>query len=219
MRLVSSVLFLLVLPSFAFAQGYGSRGPAGSWEWGVSGIYQGTELSASGGGSSVDVDDAFGLGLTFGYYVTDRIMLGGEMEWLRPDYDATLVSETGEVVNFSHELSQFNFRFKGAFNLMDGPFTPYLDLNAGWTYFDSNVANGPPIVGCWWVWPWGYVCDGYYNTYGETAFSYGAGLGLRYQFTGGTMLKLSYNSYRYDDVGSAGGITLDAAKLEFAWGF
>lgn len=33
------------------------------------------------------------------------------------------------------------------------------------------------------------------------------------------MLKLSYNSYRYVDVGSAGGITLDAAKLEFAWGF
>ena len=219
MRLATAILLLIATPAIAIAQNYGSRGPAGTWEWGVAGIYQGTELSASVGGSSVDVQDAFGIGFNFGYYVSDRFMLGGEFEWLRPDYDARLVSETGEIVNISHELSQFAFRFKGTFNLLEGPFTPYVDLTAGWTYFDSNVADGPPIVGCWWVWPWGYVCDGYYSTYGESAFSYGAGLGLRYKFMGGTTIKLSYNTYEYDDVGSAGGISLDAAKLEFAWGF
>ncbi|MDH4107548.1 MAG: porin family protein [Gammaproteobacteria bacterium] len=220
MRIFSSLLLLLAAPTLALAQGYGgTRGGAGTWEWAVAGIYQDSESATSGGGSAVTMDSAVGLGFNIGYYLNDRIMLGGEIEWLSPDYDATLISEGGDQERISHSLSQFNFRFKGTFNLLEGPFTPYVDLNAGWTYFDSNVADGPPIVGCWWVWPWGYICDGYYNTYTETSFSYGAGLGLRYRFTGGAMLKLSYNGYVLDDIGSASDPSLSAAKLEVAFGF
>jgi len=218
MRNVTIFVLLFAAPAAALAQGQGSRGLGGSWEWSISGIYQGSEGSSSGGGSSIDVDNAFGLGFNVGYHLNDHFMLSGEFEWLNPDYRATIVSENGDVESFSHDLTQFNFRAKATWNLLEGPLTPYVDVNAGWTYLDSNVANGPPIVGCWWVWPWGYICDGYYNTYTETAFSYGAGLGLRYRFIGGSMLKLSYNGYVLNDLGTADP-TLNAAKLELAFGF
>ena len=218
MRILLVFITLFAAPTVVLGQGYGDRGLGGRWEWSVSGIYQESEGSASGGGSSISVDNAYGLGFNFGYHLNDHFMIGGEFEWLSPDYDATIISEGGNVETFSHELTQFNFRVKGTWNMLTGPLTPYVDVNAGWTYLDSNVADGPPIVGCWWVWPWGYICDGYYNTYTETAFTYGAGVGLRYRFVGGTMLKLSYNSYAFDDLGSADP-TLNAAKLEVAFAF
>jgi opacity protein-like surface antigen len=86
-------------------------------------------------------------------------------------------------------------------NFTDGPFTPYVQAGIGWTNIDSNVADGPPTTGCWWDPWWGYVCRSSYSTYDDTNFSYGAGVGLRYEFGYGqrTFVKASYNIQIIDD--------------------
>ncbi len=167
----------------------------------------------------MQIDNDLGLGFSFAYLVNDRLSIGADIEWLSPDYVATLVDDLGGTSIIDHEFSQFNGRIKGSFNLLEGPFTPYLEAGFGWTYVDSNVADGPPLVGCWWHPWWGYICDGYYNTFHETSFSYGGAIGLRYRLRGGTILKLSYNTYEIDGSGEAPDPTLSAARLEVAWGF
>jgi opacity protein-like surface antigen len=217
MRSTITAILILAAPGLALAQGYG--GQPGAWELSFVGLYQEPEEASAGGGSLVDMDEGFGLGIGFGYYLTDHLVLGADFEWLTPDYTATLVDNNGATSQFDHELTQINYRFKGAYYFLEGPFQPYVELGAGWTYVDSNVANGPPIVGCWWH-PWfGEICDGYYDTFDETSFSYGGALGLRYEFRGGTFLRASYNNYEVDGSGDAPDPTLNAVRLEIAWEF
>jgi opacity protein-like surface antigen len=208
------ILIVFLAPSIASAQGYRNH-----WEWSVNGIYQESERSNGGGGSSLSVDNAFGLGFGFSYLLNERFSVGGEIEWLQPDYKATIIDDNNDATVINHEFSQFTGRFKGAFNFLEGPLTPYIEAGLGWTYIDSNVASGPPIVGCWWHPLWGYICDGYYDTYTETSFTYGGALGIRYELRGGTVIKLNYNNYELDLSGDAADPTLNAWRLEFAWGF
>lgn len=215
-----TALLLFAASTAAQAQRYSMPDPRkGEYEWSFAVVAQDSESAGSGGGSTVDVDDAIGLGFGFGYFVADRLSVGADFEWLSPDYRARLVDETGAVTTFDHELTQLNFRFKGSYYFLDGPFTPYVELGLGWTYVDSNVADGPPLVGCWWH-PWfGYICDGFYNTFDETSFTYGSALGLSYRMRGGTTLKLSYNTYGLDGGSNTPEPTLNAFRLEAAWSF
>jgi len=221
MRSLAIAILIIGAPGLVQAQAYrGSSDRSDTWEWSVAAIYQGSESAGGGGGSALEMDSAWGLGFNIGYNFSNRLALGGELEWLAPDYKATLVSESdpADSLVIDHHFSQFNFRFKGIFNFMEGPFTPYLEAGLGWTYMDSNVADGPPITGCWWTW-YGYVCSNYYSTYSETPFTYGGALGLRYRLQGGTLLKLSYNNYRLDNSGDSADPTLAAWRFELAWGF
>jgi hypothetical protein len=141
---------------------------------------------------------------------------------LRPDYTAVLVSDgvfPPETSVIDHEFSQFNGRIKGVFNFSEGPLTPYVEGGFGWSYFDSNVADGPPQTGCWWHPYWGYICNNYYSTFTETSFSYGGAVGLRYQMPGGTFLKGSYNVWDLDSLGEASDSTISSFKVEFGWSF
>jgi len=214
MRRLTAVLLVMLLPAVVSAQGFRNQ-----WEWSFAAIYQDSERTGTVGGSSIDIDRDFGIGFGFNYLVNERFSVGADFEWLSPDYKAVLVDDQGLPSVIDHKFSQFNGRIKGTFNLLEGPFTPFVEAGFGWTYVDSNVADGPPITGCWWHPYWGYICENYYSTFTETSFSYGGALGLRYQLRGGTIIKLSYNTYEIDGSGQAPDPTLSAARLEFAWGF
>jgi opacity protein-like surface antigen len=214
MRRLTAILVVMLLPALASAQGFRNQ-----WEWSIAGIYQESESNGTVGGSGLDIDSDVGLGFSFNYLFNEKFMVGADLEWLSPDYKATLLNDQGETTIIDHKFSQFNGRIKATYNFSDGPFTPYVEGGFGWTYVDSNVADGPPITGCWWH-PWyGYICNGYYNTFTETSFSYGGALGLRYKLRGGTIIKLSYNNWEIDGSGEAPDPTLNAVRLEFAWGF
>jgi opacity protein-like surface antigen len=214
MRRLTAVLLVMLLPAVVSAQGFRNQ-----WEWSFAAIYQDSEGTGTVGGSSLDIDSDFGFGFSFNYLINERFSVGADIEWLSPDYRAVLLDDQGMPSVIDHEFSQFNGRIKGTFNLMEGPFTPFVEAGFGWTYVDSNVADGPPLTGCWWHPYWGYICENYYSTFTETSFSYGGALGLRYQLRGGTIIKLSYNTYEIDGSGQAPDPTLSAARLEFAWGF
>ena len=214
-----AVFTLLVLAAPALVNAQGNR--AGSWEWSFAGIYQDSSSSDGSGGSSLSVDSELGLGFGFNYNFNNRFALGADLEWLKPDYTAVIVLDEvpPQTETIRHELSQFNGRIKGTWNMMEGPLTPYLEAGIGWTYVDSNVADGPPQTGCWWHPWWGYICSNFWDTYDSTEFSYGGALGLRYILRGGTMVKLSVNHYELDTGGDRTNPTLNAARLEFGWTF
>ena len=82
--------------------------------------------------------------------------------------------------------------FNAVYNITKGRLAPYLQVGAGWTYIDSNIANGPPIGGCWWDPWWGYICDGFQPTHTDTNYSYNYGVGVRYELANNMLLKASY---------------------------
>lgn len=218
MRKLIATIFILTLPGIVLAQGDRSR----SWEWSFGAIYQESKSMGSEGGSTLDIDDAIGLGINVGYNFTNRLSLGFDLDWISPDYKAVLIDDTvvpAETRVIDHEFTQFNTRIKGTFNLLDGPFMPFVEGGIGWTFIDSNVADGPPITGCWWHPWWGYICDNFYSTFSETTFTYGLGLGFRYHFRGDTFLKASYSVWELDSVGNAGDSSLSGARIEYGWGF
>jgi len=147
MKTLAIAILVIALPCIATAQG--SR--ADSWDISVSAIFQDSKSIGSDRGSSLDVDSEIGYGFNFAYNLSNKLSFGMDFEFLKPDYKATLVDDAGvrDDVVISHNMSQFNGRFKGTFNLMEGPFTPFFEAGLGWSYFDSNVLNGPPQTGCW----------------------------------------------------------------------
>ena len=220
MRILLLAMTLAVFSVTAQAQSSSSQ-RAGHWEWSVSGIFQESKSAGGDGGSSLEIDSATGIGFNFAYNFTSKLALGADLEFIRPRYTAVLVDESGieDDVVIRHTASQFSGRLKGTFNVIDGPFTPFLEAGLGWSYFDSNVADGPPIVGCWWH-PWlGYICEGYYSTYSDTLFSYGVGAGLRYEFRNGSFIKASYNIWELDGLGAGVDSRFGAGRIEFGWMF
>ncbi len=217
MRKLAIAILVIALPCISSAQG--SR--ANSWDVSVSAIFQDSKSISGDGGSFLDVDSDIGIGINFAYNLNSKLSFGVDFEFLQPDYKATLVDGIGGLddIVIDHEISQFNSRFKGTFNLMEGPFTPFLEAGLGWSYFDSNVQDGPPQTGCWWH-PWyGYICENFYDTYDDTLFSYGVGVGLRYELNGGTFLKASYNYWELDGMDQAEDSALESARVEFGWSF
>lgn len=218
---MNKILVAIVLLAFSVSA-QAQRDKSRTWEWSFAGLYQESKNMGSESGSSLSVDSAVGLGFNIGYNWTDHFTVGVDLDFLRPDYTAVLVDDTvipAETTTIRHELSQFNGRLKATYNFLEGPFRPFVEAGLGWSYFDSNVADGDPIVGCWWHPYWGYICDGFYNTFDETTFTYGVGVGVKYQFVGDSFLKLSYNVWELDGVGAAGDEGITGARLEYGWNF
>jgi opacity protein-like surface antigen len=217
MRNLAIAMLCIALPCISSAQGNRTD----SWDVSISAIFQDSKSIGGDGGSSLDIDSDTGFGINFAYNLNSRFAFGMDFEFLKPDYTAILVDDTGGLddIVINHDMSQFNGRLKGTFNLMEGSFTPFLEAGLGWSYFDSNVADGPPQTGCWWH-PWyGYICENFYDTFSDSLFSYGVGAGLRFEFAGGSFLKASYNYWEMDGMGQAEDSAFEAGRIEYGWSF
>ena len=143
MRKILLGMLIFIVPAISVGQGHDS-GRGQGWDFSVAGIYQRPDVAGGQGGSSLDVDDAWGIGFNIGYNFSNRLSVSADFDFLRPDYKAALVDENDptNIITVDHTLSQFNSRFKGTFNFTDGPFVPYIEAGFGWTNVDSNVAPG-----------------------------------------------------------------------------
>jgi opacity protein-like surface antigen len=171
-------------------------------------------------GSSLDVDNQIGYGFTGAYNFTNRFALMLDVNWSRPNYRATFVPEGGgNPVTISTKLDVATILAKGVFYLTDGDVAPFVEVGAGWTTLDSNIADGPPITGCWWDPWWGYVCRNYYDTYTETKASYSAGFGVRWDFSDELMMRGSVGALKVDTPRDTENATIDTIQVDFAWRF
>ncbi|RLA05611.1 MAG: porin family protein [Gammaproteobacteria bacterium] len=207
----------LVLSSFSASARESNRD--GEWEGGFMLLGSGSATFDGQGGSSVDVDTDVGWGFTFGYNLNSHIALGFEFTSTSPDYKATAWQEPDdgsgipEMIEVSHEMDLYQTQFNGIYNISDGRFTPYLQVGFGWSFIDSNVADGPPQGYCWWDPWWGYICDGYQSTYDTTNFSYNAAAGIRFEINNSTYFKLSYQEV-WVDLDNASNASLPMYRLE-----
>jgi len=218
MKRVCILIAGLVLSASAAAQ---QSNREGMWEFGLLLNNLSSESLSSSDGASIDIDSSTGYGFSVGYNFSERLALSGEFSWNSPDYDAVLISDdlANTPVEISHELDVYSLFFKGTFNFMEGPFTPYVEASFGWTEIDSNVADSPPVTGCWWDPWWGYVCETFYSTYSKTQESYGAAAGLRFDFRNGMSLKGSYGIQETEASKASGDASLDVIRVELAWMF
>lgn len=189
----------------------------GRWETGIQLAFSGSESLSGGNGESVDFDSDTGLGFTFGYNFDNHLAMRFEGTYLSPSYDATLVTEEGELIEIGHKADIFQGDVKGVYNFLTGPVTPFIQAGIGWTYIDSNVASSPPTTGCWWDPFFGYICAPFYSTYDDNNFSYSVGAGLRYELENGMFLRASADRTWIDGLGSAGTPSFDVLRLELGF--
>ena len=218
MKKIFVLLAVLGLSSTAVAQ-HNDR--EGMWDFGVVVFDQSSESLSGLNGSSIDIDGTIGFGLSLAYNFNNHFSIGGELSWGSPDYDALLVPDNGIGIpeRIRHELSMASYSFKGTYNLLDGPITPYLEGSFGWAYLDSNIADQPPITGCWWDPWWGYICDTFYSTYDKTQEFYTGAVGIRWDMDNGMTLKGSYGFQEMDTSNATEDVNLDIIRLELAWRF
>jgi len=194
------------------------------WEFGVLvGSLSGEDIKGVNG-SRIETESSSAWGLAMAYNFNSHFSLGGEITWASPDYEALIIPDDGlgnpgtpEVIR--HELSMFSYSFKGTFNLLKGPLTPYAELGFGWTEVDSNIASQPPVTGCWWDPWWGYICDTFYNTYSKTRETYSGALGIRWDMDNGMSLKGSYSISSLDTSKATEDADFEIYRLDLTWRF
>ena len=190
------------------------------WEFGLIISDMSSEALSADMGSSIAIDGDTGFGLSVAYNISNRFAVGADFIWSSAKYTAVLTPDgpgIPEVIN--HKMDLFTYTFTGTWNLLDGPLTPYLEANYGWTNIDSNIADQPPITGCWWDPWWGYVCDTFYSTYSKTRTSYGGAAGLRWDSGNGWTLKASYGFLEIDTSKATEKANMDVIRVDLAWLF
>ena len=193
---------------------------AGTWDFGVAMVDQSAETLDGQQSSTLDIAGRLGWNITALYNLNDHLAFGLDFGWNRPNYEATrIVEDTTLPDTIRSKLDMFSYEFKGAFHLIDGPLTPYVEASAGWTNMDSNIPDGPPTTGCWWDPWWGYICDSNYSTYSKTRFSYGGALGLRFDTPNGIGIKGSYGIKEIDTSNATESASFEVWRLELLWQF
>jgi len=218
---IATVVLLLALSPVAWSQGtfrYGPDERGDEWNVSLEVLYQGSESASGENGSGVELDDDWGLGFALAYNFNNHLALGGEFNFLNPSYKYTVVPDepnpTPETI--SNRASLFNAMLRGTYNILSGPVTPFVDVTLGWAHIDSNVADSPPITGCWWDPWWGYICQPFWSTYSSSGVTYGGGVGLRWDFSRDMFLRASYSRMKAD-FGTSDEPTFDIGRLEIGW--
>jgi len=204
----------LALPSTAQAQG-APRG--GSLEFMLPFVYTPSTSFSGQGGSSADINSNLGFGFALGYNVNNHFQVGGIISWNARNYTATLKDDAtgGASRKATGTLETSTIGLNATYFLMPSGFTPYLTGGIGSTWVDTNIPNGAPSTGCWYD-PWyGYICNTYTPTKTQTAFSYTAGAGVRFEMTRTVAVQGSYNRMWVDL--SNGSPSMDAWRLDFVF--
>lgn len=185
---VGALAGALVLPSVVMAQ---QR--AGSLEFILPMTYSTSKSFNGQGGSSADLNSDMGWGFGIGYNLNNHLQLAGMFTWSTRSYNATIVQDVGGPKKASGTLDSSTILFNATYYFMPSGFTPFVSAGIGSTFIDTNIPNGFAQTGCWYD-PWyGYVCDTYQPTKTQTAVSYTAGAGVRFEVNRVLSLQGSYN--------------------------
>ena len=172
----------------------------GKWEATFQLINNQSEFVDGGNGSSLDIDSDVGWGFSLGYNVNEHFLLNYEFASTTPGYIATIAEDgnAGNTEVIDHSMDLFQSQFNAIYNFSTEQLTPYVQAGIGWTYVDSNIADGPPDGVCYWDPWWGYICDSYQDTFSDNTFTYNVAAGFRYELDNHLLFKLSYQQVWLD---------------------
>jgi opacity protein-like surface antigen len=174
---------------------------AGKWDVTFQLVHVPSETYGVEQGSSLSLKNRTGWGFGLAYNLNSHFALGFDLSWVDPRYTAVLIGENavGDPTEktIEHRADIITGQLKGIWNVFKNDFTPYAEVTGGWTNVDSNVIATDTVPVCWWDPWWGWVCSN--STYNDSNFSYGGGLGFRWDVGRSTLLKLSYNRMIIDN--------------------
>jgi opacity protein-like surface antigen len=206
-----------------FAQSYYSFGSNGTDRTGSFEVFaEGSVLFSTKvsfqGGSNAQTQSDLGFGLGFGLNITDHWFAGLDFQYNSVDYSTQIASADVPPKPAA------TLRGSAAFNRLaphagyyffDGPITPYVVANIGYSWVDTNIPTGPPQTGCWWD-PWfGRVCSTWQSTHTTDAFTFGVGGGLRWDLNRNGFIRLGYEHDWFEFSGSSGTPGFDTLRLQF----
>lgn len=214
-QVIKRIMFsiIMVMTVFLTASGAATSDRAGKWEIFFAPMWMNDIKFDGNNGSSADINGRSGVGFGFAYNINNNIEVGMLFNASSGSYTATVIDEEDEEGKYNSTMYSSSLAVSAAYNFLDGPLTPYVGVNIGSTFIDSNIPTGDEYIGCWYD-PWlGYVCAGYSDTYTSTNFSYGADAGLRYD-TDELFFKLGIGK-NYIDASD----TLDVTLYTLIFGF
>jgi opacity protein-like surface antigen len=104
------------------------------------------------------------------------------------------------------------------YNILKSPLTPYIDGMLAGTYINTDIAAGPPQVGCYWD-PWfGQICGTFQETKSNTFFTFGLGGGLRWDVNRWFFLRGGAR-YQWIDISNTGVPGFTLVKLDVGFKF
>jgi hypothetical protein len=172
------------------------------------------------GGTKASFDSDAGFRMAVDYSLTDALQLGASFGLGQRSYDATIIGdEVGESFRAKGDLDYTTLLLTGTYNLLEGPFRPFVTAGIGWSWVDTNIATDPPEVGCWWD-PWyGYICTSWVNTRTLDGLTYQLGVGARYDFSDSFAIHASYRIDWIDFDKAKGTPDFDGFDVSVGWKF
>lgn len=159
-------------------------------------------------GSNATIDSDVGFGFNFAYNVDNHWNFGVEFSWRDADYSSLVVPDVGNPgAPFQRDgtIDISTTALTATYHFSPSRFTPLITANVGRTWIDTNIPNGPPVNVCWWDPYWGQYCGPTVPTKSDVYWSYGAGLGLRWESKGAFFMRALVSEQWIDvgdDVGS-----------------
>jgi outer membrane protein W len=162
----------------------GSSPGMGDWEFRIGPMFMNSQNVDFKGGTTANIKSNTGIKGGAAYYITDNLALGGNFSYSKGDFSATVIGGAGQPSHFENgRLEYSTFMFDATYHFGEGPFRPYVEAGLGYDWINTNIAAGPPQVGCWWDPWWGYICNGYQATHGNSSFVGQLGVGLQFNFS------------------------------------
>jgi len=212
------LILLAVISSNVQADFYDSR--VKKWEFYLAPQITDSKDLQFENGATANLEQDSSLGFGVGYNLSSRIELALEFVSNDTNYTSTAIPEdpAESAVTSSGSIYTSTINFGFTFNFLTTPFTPYVTANLGSTYIDSGVYTGNVGSGCWWYPYYGYICGPVAQTYTSTELSYGAALGLRYDFNRKLYMKGEARK-SFIDMGNSNTPDFDTARLIFGFMF
>ena len=179
------LLLLFLLPLFALTPLYAQKERAGTWQVALTPHYSASKQLDFSNGNSIDLSGRTGWGFGVGYNFTNHFSLDLNFNSSNGSYNAQVTDVNGTRQHINSNLYSNSVTLGVTYNILEGPFTPYLSANAGTTFVDSNIATGNIYIGCGYY----YYCGYYPETYTAVRFNLSAALGLRYDLPNGLFFK------------------------------
>jgi len=192
----------------------------GMWETRLGLAFQNSADVDFEGGTTAELESGTGFRLGFGYHYTDNIEFGVNFGFDQVDYEAAVAGDDpGEFLGVKGELEYTSMMFDATWNMLSGPFSPFVVGALGWTWVDTNIATELPQTGCWWDPWWGYVCTSWQDTKTIDGLSYQLGVGARYDFSDTFAVHGSYRMTWVDFGNAEGTPDFDGFELSIGWKF
>ncbi|WP_127716901.1 outer membrane beta-barrel protein [Halobacteriovorax sp. HLS] len=143
---------------------------------------------------TLNAQSSYGFVFEGGYNYTQNWYFGGFFALTSSDYQADVVREDGSPDTVYSSLSYFDLQLVTRFNMLRTSLTPYIEAGLGMTSIDSGVASGKIVETCWYDPLFDrYICGYRQPNKSVTDLSATVGIGVRYETTNKSFIKLSTN--------------------------